>query len=600
MDFQHAQEVGQMGSWRMNVRLNELTWSDESYRIFGIPKDTLLTYETFLETVHPDDRDFVDAKWKAGLAGEPYDIEHRIVVDGKVKCVREKAYLEFDEAGELKGGFGITQDITKRKLSEQALQEAHDKLEQRVEERTAELAQTVEQLREEVAERIEAERHVREQAELLDLAHDAIFVHDMDGRISYWNRGAERTYGWSKDEALGRDTHALLQTEFPQPLAAMLDDVVGAGSWEGEVTHRTRDGRTVYMASRWVLIREADGTPKAVLKIDRDITAQKQAEAKAAAERQRLYTVMNLFPGYVVLTNRDYNIRFASHGFLDLFGPAEDRPCYTVQYGLDEPCEDCPMSRIIDQGLTDEWEWTHEKGRTFHLWAFPFEGDEGETLMLQLGVDITDRRELEQEVSRISEGERRRVGRDLHDSLGQKLTGMGFLVRSLTEKLRQAGDDPDNTADLLVENIGEAVAEVRSLAHGLDPVGLEGHGLIEALTDLTDEMASASEMECSLNLDDTVDLPVETAANLYYIAQEALNNAVKHSRASKIMVSLESRDNDVVLTIYDNGVGIDTQRPQAGMGMRVMQHRANAANGQLRVTAADDGGTVVRCTIPFE
>jgi len=114
-DLDHAQAVGGIGSWRLDVRKNVLTWSAENHRIFGIPEGTSLTYETFLSTIHPDDREYVDTKWKAALTGKPYDIEHRIMADGRIRWVREKAYLEFDARGELLGGFGITQDITERK-----------------------------------------------------------------------------------------------------------------------------------------------------------------------------------------------------------------------------------------------------------------------------------------------------------------------------------------------------------------------------------------------------------------------------------------------------------------------------------------------------
>jgi PAS domain S-box-containing protein len=111
-DLTHAQAVGKIGSWRMDVKHNVLLWSDENHRIFGIPKGTPMTYETFLSTVHPGDRKYVDRKWQAGLRGEPYDIEHRIIVDGEVKWVHEKAELEFDKDGTLMGGFGTTQEIT--------------------------------------------------------------------------------------------------------------------------------------------------------------------------------------------------------------------------------------------------------------------------------------------------------------------------------------------------------------------------------------------------------------------------------------------------------------------------------------------------------
>ena len=113
-DLANAQTLGQIGSWRLNVARNELHWSDENHRIFGVAKNTPMTYEKFLSIVHPDDRDYVDRRWQAGLRGAPYDIEHRLIVSGKVKWVREKAVLEFDSGRNLLGGFGITQDITRR------------------------------------------------------------------------------------------------------------------------------------------------------------------------------------------------------------------------------------------------------------------------------------------------------------------------------------------------------------------------------------------------------------------------------------------------------------------------------------------------------
>jgi PAS domain S-box-containing protein len=129
-DLNRAQAVAHTGSWRLDVRRNELLWSDENHRIFGIPEGTPLTYETFLGTVHPEDREYVHEKWSAGLRGEHYDIEHRIVLGDTVKWVRERAELEFDNEGVLLGGFGTTQDITERKQAEQALRRAKEEWEQ--------------------------------------------------------------------------------------------------------------------------------------------------------------------------------------------------------------------------------------------------------------------------------------------------------------------------------------------------------------------------------------------------------------------------------------------------------------------------------------
>ena len=120
-DLNRAQAVSHIGSWRMDVQQNVLTWSDENHRIFGIPKGVPMTYETFLSMIHLDDKEMVGKKWLAALKGEPYDIEHRIVVDGQIKWVREIADLEFDKNGVLLGGFGTTEDITDRKNYEEQI-----------------------------------------------------------------------------------------------------------------------------------------------------------------------------------------------------------------------------------------------------------------------------------------------------------------------------------------------------------------------------------------------------------------------------------------------------------------------------------------------
>lgn len=171
-DLSHAQTLAHTGSWRLNIRRNELLWSDETYRIFGIPKGTPLKYETFLAAVHPEDRESVDGKWQAALRGEPYAVEHRIVTSEGVKWVREHAELEFDGRGELLGGFGAVQDISALKEAQEELKSSRGQLEERVRERTAEL-----QLRAEQLSRLAAELTLAEQRERLRVAqvlHDGL------------------------------------------------------------------------------------------------------------------------------------------------------------------------------------------------------------------------------------------------------------------------------------------------------------------------------------------------------------------------------------------------------------------------------------------
>jgi two-component system sensor kinase FixL len=119
---------------------------------------------------------------------------------------------------------------------------------------------------------------LREQAELLDLTHDAVMVRDMGGKIAYWNRGAEQLYGWRKEEALGRSSHDLLHTVFSGPRTAIEAELLKDGRWEGDIVHTTRDGRQVAVASRWALERDERGQPTAVLETNTDVTERNRAQ----------------------------------------------------------------------------------------------------------------------------------------------------------------------------------------------------------------------------------------------------------------------------------------------------------------------------------
>ena len=115
-------------------------------------------------------------------------------------------------------------------------------------------------------------------SELLELAHDAIIVRDVDGVILYWNGGAQKTYGWTAAEALGNVTHQFLKTEFPEPVDQLYEKLFKFGSWEGELTHWTREGKRIVVASRHVLQRNAQGRAIGILEINRDVTPRKEAE----------------------------------------------------------------------------------------------------------------------------------------------------------------------------------------------------------------------------------------------------------------------------------------------------------------------------------
>lgn len=245
MDLNHAQAVAHIGSWRMDVCNNILEWSDENFRIFGLAKGTPLAYQSFLDLVHPADRELVDAAWNDALTGKPYDIEHRIIVDGKVKWVRELAELEFNEHGLLLGGFGTSEDITDIKSSQEALQHERAFLRQ-----------------------------------VLDTTPSLIFVKDWEGRFLLGNEALAQCYGTSPENLLGL-TDENFNANADEVAHFHQDDrnVISSGKAkqipEEKVTHA--DGSVHWYRTEKTPLIE-DGHCNKVLGVATDITEHKRAE----------------------------------------------------------------------------------------------------------------------------------------------------------------------------------------------------------------------------------------------------------------------------------------------------------------------------------
>ncbi len=185
----------------------------------------------------------------------------------------------------------------RRRRMEDALRLSRDELEVRVQERTADLTRSNDQLHAEIVARTRAEETLREQAALLDLTHDTVFVRDENDVITYWNRGAEELYGWTKAEAIGAVSHTLMRTVFPAPLDQIMAELTRTGRWEGELVHTRRDGTSVVVASRWSLRRAAPGHSPAILETNNDMTERKRAEDalhQARAELNHVTRVTSL------------------------------------------------------------------------------------------------------------------------------------------------------------------------------------------------------------------------------------------------------------------------------------------------------------------
>jgi PAS domain S-box-containing protein len=150
-----------------------------------------------------------------------------------------------------------------------------------------------------VSERRAREKVIADQAALLDLAHDAIFVRDPGGHITYWNTGAERTYGYTRAQALGQVSHDLLRTRFPEPLPGIEAAMAGQNSWDGELTHRCADGRTIVVESRWAAQRDPGGSLVGFMEVNRDVTSRKDAEREMLRQSEEVRAMNAALAGRV-------------------------------------------------------------------------------------------------------------------------------------------------------------------------------------------------------------------------------------------------------------------------------------------------------------
>jgi len=212
--------------------------------------------------------------------------------------------------------------------------------------------------------------------------------------------------------------------------------------------------------------------------------------------------------------------------------------------------------------------------------------------------DISERKRLEREVLDVSTQERERIGRDLHDGLGQELTGIAFLAGVLQRKLQSQGQPESTSAGEIVKLVNTAIDHTRALVKGLCPVTLEPDGLMYSLRGLVDMVQELHGIACQFDCPRPLwiaDHHVST--HLYYIAQEAVNNAIKHGKPTEITLGLYAGKGLGTLRIADNGRGIATDVPrETGRGVHIMQHRAKMIGASLEVISAANRGTIVSCS----
>ena len=439
----------------------------------------------WMDSLHPDDRDEVERKFRAAIAaGQPMRHEQRFrSASGDYRWFLVQKEPVRNIAGQPLRWFAAASDVHEQRTALEAVRESEERF-----------------------------RY------LVEGARDyAIFMLDPSNIIVHWNAGAERVFGWTAEEAVGRSGRLVFTPEDKKNKQEEKEIAVAmrAGTAPDKRWHIRKDGSRIWVDG--VMHRVNDpktGALRGFAKVARDATDQRRAQ---------------------------------------------------------EELEERVKERTAELSATNQ----------------------------KLQEEIQQRSRLEQEILLISEREKRRIGQDLHDSLCQQLAATAFLLETQAHKLSKRNPAQAKNFSEAARTVNDNVGLARDLARGLHPIELSTAGLGNALRELTYRTCHSEHLNCRFIYPRPIRIRDDAVAlNFYRIAQEAVNNAIKHGKPTEVTVSLTRKRSGLVLEVSDNGCGLSGSQSGRGMGIDIMRYRANAIGGKLTVKSRDRRGTTVTCILP--
>jgi len=443
--------------------------------------------------------------------------------------------------------------------------------------------------------------------------HHGVILCDGEGYITYWNKATEEIFGYTKKEAEGKHLSFVLLKEARNELEKLISHKDSKSAASGRWPCKHKKHAHVWTDLRFNKINEGKNTGTQIIATVCNIQSLKSVEKELEESEAHKQAILESSVDGIITINEKGLIQSFNKAAQKIFGYHENE---VVGQNI-KILMPLPYSEKHDTYIRSYLETGEKKiigkgrevqGLKKDGTVFPIDLSVGETMWNENRIftgiikDITDRKELEKRVLEISNEERKRIGQDLHDGLGQMLTGIRMISENLARKLKANGIPGADEVEEISKMISETDEFARSITHDMVEVDLEENGLDMALQKLCKRNEKMFNVNFKYQNEGDVYIEKDSIAiNLYRIAQEAMHNAVKHGKADLIMVRLSNTGRHTSLIITDNGVGFSDEHDlneNKGMGIKIMKYRTGLMGGIFEITRADKEITIVRCMIP--